>query len=259
MPDPHATIALGDGIITVTIDRQEKHNAISRQVTETLWEAARALADRDDLRVMLITAVGRYFTAGIDLAASQETFDVSGRAAPDIAYRRSYREHHLLYDEFESIEKPIVLVAQGRCLGAGVEMAASCDFRLASTEASFALPEVQLGVIAGSGGTSRITRLVGPHWGKWLAMAGQEVDAERALMMGLVHEVFPPEALLSGATDFARRLIEIPTECLGLAKLAVDLSADVDRTSQRHIERIANTNLVSSEEFRRRTERFTQR
>ena len=101
---------------------------------------------------------------------------------PRSGRRRKYRQrHHVLHDEMESIEKPIILAAQGPCLGLGLEMAASCDFRFCTPQAHFGLPEVgRLGVIAGSGGISRVTRLVGPHWSKWISMAGKNVDADTA-------------------------------------------------------------------------------
>jgi enoyl-CoA hydratase len=152
-------------------------------MTEALWQATRALRDRDDLRVLVIRAEGEYFTAGIDLGAVPG--EVGGaRPESDIRYRRLYRDHHLLYDEMEAVEKPVILAAQGPCLGAGVEMAVSCDFRFAAQSARFQLPEIGLGVIPGSGGTGRLTRLLGPHWAKWMAMAGRSLTAEQALAVG---------------------------------------------------------------------------
>jgi enoyl-CoA hydratase/carnithine racemase len=251
----HASVSEDGGIITVTIDRQAKRNAISPEVTRVLWEATRALASRPDLQVLVITAVGPYFTAGIDLGAVPGERD-GERIQPGLDYRRTFREHHLLYDEFEALEKPIILAAQGHCFGAGVEMAASCDFRFAAEGVTFWLPEIGLGVLPASGGTSRLTRLVGPHWGKWMAMAGRKVDADQARAIGLVHDVFPPEELHEKVDAFARELCDIPADALGMAKLAVDMAADVDRTSARHIERFTNTVLTDTEEWRARTARF---
>jgi enoyl-CoA hydratase/carnithine racemase len=263
MADKHATISEDNGIITVTFDRQEKLNAISPQITATLWEAANALADRDDLRCMVIAAKGRYFTAGIDLAAatgSRPGNPETQHLHPGWNFRRNYRTHHLLYDEFEAIEKPIIMAVQGTCLGAGVEMAMSCDLRFCTPRAEFAVPEVNLGVLAGSGGTSRLTRLVGVSWGKYLAMAGARVKAERALMMGLVNDIFPEETFLEDVYAFCRKMMDIPAETLGLAKLTIDIFADVqDRTVQRHIDRMANTGLANSEENLKRTARFKKR
>jgi enoyl-CoA hydratase len=256
----HATIEDDDGILTVTFDRQDKLNAISPQMTAVLWEAVDRMAHRDDLRCMVITAKGRYFTAGIDLKAGAGNDPGNPETEHLHAgwnYRRNYRSHHLLYDEFENLEKPVIMAVQGTCLGAGVEMSASCDFRFASSEASFGVPEVRLGVIAGSGGTTRLTRLIGPHWGKWMAMADQRVDARKAELIGLVHEVCEPDALMPRVYAFCRDVMTIPAEVLGLAKLVTDIAADVpDRTVQRHVDRITNTTLVSSDEYRERTARF---
>jgi enoyl-CoA hydratase len=255
----HATISEADGIITVTMDRQNKLNAISPQMTATYWEAIAALADRDDLRCLVITAKGKYFTAGIDLAASvgnRPGNPETRHLHPGWNYRRNYRSHHLLYDEFENTEKPIILAVQGICLGAGLEMAMSCDFRFATPRAEFALPEVDLGTIPGSGGLSRLTHLVGPAWGKWLAMAGMRMGAEQAKQIGLVHDVFAEETFLDDVYAFCRRIMTIPAETLGMAKLGVDMAAEVDRGTQRHIDRLVNTSLDNSEENLRRTGRF---
>lgn len=241
-----------DGILTVVLDRDAKLNAIDPGMTEVLWEAVRAVADRPELRALVITAVGRYFTAGIDLRApSPATSARDGRE-----FRALYRRHHLLYDELEALEKPVVLAAQGPCLGAGLEMACSTDLRFTVPGAHFALPEVSIGTIAGSGGTSRLTRLVGPSWAKWIAMAGQPVDAERALAIGLVQEILPAEGFHEAVHERVRSITALPPQALGTAKLAIDLVADVDRGTARHIERLANTHLVFGEEFAHATRRW---
>ena len=255
---PHATITEDDGIITVTTDRQGKLNAISPQVTEAYWEAVTRLEDRDDLRCMVITAKGKYFTAGLDLSGpggnrpgNPETMHLH----PGWNFRRNYRSHHLLYDEFEAVEKPVVLAINGICLGAGVEMGGSCDFRFCTPEAEFGVPEVRLGAIAGSGGTSRLTRIVGPAWAKYMAMAGMRVNAERALAIGLVQDVFPAETFMDDVYAFCRSMMEISPEVLGIAKLAVDMYTDVqDRTVQRHIDRALVG--LTFDEFAKSMERF---
>lgn len=262
MDAPHGRITYDHpGVITVTIDREAKRNAISPQMTELYWQAARELADRDDLRVMVLTAVGSFFTAGIDIAAESSG---SQRGDPQTrhlhagwAYRRGYRDHHLLYDEFEAIEKPIILAAQGTILGAGVEMSTSCDFRFCTPRAEWGVPEINLGVIAGSGGSSRLNRLIGPHWTKWMAMANMRVGAEQAKTIGLVHDVFPEATFMADVYAFCDQLIGLPTEALGLAKQAIDLAADIsDRNAQRYLDRLTNTSLVGSPENERRTARF---
>jgi enoyl-CoA hydratase len=255
-----APITDSEGILTITFHREEKLNAITPEMTEALWTAVRMLSTRDDLRCLVITGTGRYFTAGMDLSTevgsspgNPETQDQH----PGWNFRRNYRTHHLLYDEMESVEKPIIIAFQGIALGAGVEMAGSVDFRFCVPDATFGVPEVKLGVMAGSGGTSRLTRLVGPAWAKWMAMAGMRVDAQRALAIGLVHDIFPAETFLDDVYDFCRGLIKLSPEVLGVTKLAIDMYVDTDRTAQRHIDRLLVTGLVQSGDFDKARERFS--
>jgi enoyl-CoA hydratase/carnithine racemase len=256
----HAPITEQDGILTVTLNRVDKHNAITPEMTAALWEALELLSMRDDLRCLVITGTGKYFTAGMDLStqvgSSPGNPETEGQH-PGWNFRRNYRSHHLLYDEIESIEKPVIIAWQGIALGAGVEMAVSCDFRFCTPQAQMGLPEVNIGVIAGSGGTSRLTRIVGPAWAKYIAMAGMRIDADRALAIGLVHDIFPAETFLDDVYAFCRKLIAISPDVLGVAKLAIDMYADVDRTTQRHIDRIAVHGLVQSGEFDKARERFS--
>lgn len=249
------------GIITVTIDRGERCNAITPAITQAFWDALNALMDRDDLRCLVITARGKYFTSGIDLqfgAGSRPANPETAHLHPGWSYRRNYRSHHALYDEMEAVEKPIIMAAQGIVLGGGVEMAVSCDFRFCTPRAEWGVPEIHLGALAGSGGTSRLTRLIGPHWAKWMAMAGQRITAEQALHIGLVHRVIPEDEFLDEVYAFCRDLIAIRAEALGLAKIVVDIAADVqDRTVQRHVDRITNSLLSNgSPEIMARTARF---
>ncbi|MCU1481295.1 MAG: acyl-CoA hydratase [Subtercola sp.] len=254
-PPSHALVAEADSILTVTLNRPDKLNAISPEITAVLWQAVRAVAERDDLRALVITGTGRFFTAGIDLAAPS----AATRAEVGSQFRRLYREHHLLYDEIEALEKPVFLAAQGPCLGAGLEMAASCDFRIASDTAYFQLPEVALATIAGSGGISRVTRLVGVHWAKWIAMANRKVSAAQALQIGLVHEVFAVDGFHDRVHELVIDIIKLPREALGASKLAIDMVAETDRATARNIERVMNTTLIFSDEFAQATERFTSK
>ena len=256
----HTHRAVDSGVLTLTFTRDEKLNALSAEMMEALRVAIDDLEERADLRVLVIAAEGRYFSAGIDIAAIDlGEASASGEAASGIEFRRFYRRRHALYDRIEQIEKPVVLAVQGPCRGIAVEFGVSCDFRLCSPEASFALPEVaNLSVIPGSGGISRLTRLVGPHWARWMALAGCTVTAERALMIGLVHEIFPAVDFQREVQSFAQRLASLPPEAVGLAKLTIDAAAAVDRGTARDVDRIANTILVSSAEHQARIDAFNR-
>ncbi len=259
----HVTRTDVDGVVTVTFHRHDKLNAITGRMLDVLRQAAEDLAERDDLRVLVITGEGRYFTSGLDITELQG--DV-GRGTDGVVrgstMRRQYRAQaqHDFYDFLESIEKPIVLAAQGSCMGIGIELGASCDFRLAADTAVFALPEVpNLAVIPGSGGVSRLTRLVGPHWAKWLAMAGETVDAQTALTIGFVHAVYPAAEFAERTQAFAARLAGYPREALGLAKLAIDTAASTDRRGARDVDRLVQTMLFAGDEHRAKVDAFVNR
>jgi enoyl-CoA hydratase/carnithine racemase len=258
MSTSHARLDRHGATLVLTFTRPEKRNAISNEMLGLLADAIRTLAVEQEVRALVITGEGPYFTAGVDLAGGMAQQMAQPTSTPGRHFRSVHREIHSLLDEFENIEKPIILAAQGPCLGLGVEIATSCDFRFASAAATFSLPEINIGVIAGSGGTGRLVRLIGPHWTKWLGMAGRTFDAETALRVGLVHEVYPVETFLADVLKFADDLNALPAEAVGVAKLAIDAAVDSDRTTQRHLERLACTTLFGSPEFLERTARFTQ-
>jgi len=242
------------GVITVTFTRDEKLNAVSEAMLDGLRLAANDLDHDPAQRVLLITAEGRYFTAGVDIG------ELSGSSASGVALRSNYRKLHTLFDYFETIEKPVILAAQGPCLGIGVEMASSCDFRFGASSAHFGLPElVNLAVLPGSGGISRLTRLVGPHWSRWLALACENIDAAQALQIGFLHKVIPDDEFHTEVANFAHRLVQLSAEALGSGKLAIDAAADGDRVTARNVDRLVNTQLIQSAEHQARVAEFTSR
>ncbi len=231
-----------DGILVLSLNRPAKRNAMSIAMREVIADAVDELRDNDALRLLLIRSSGPFFTSGIDINEHRQRFPPT-RGMQE--FRRDYRRNiHSIFDEMESVEKPVVMAINGPCLGLGVEMAGAVDFRLASSEASFGLPEVDLGMIAGSGGTSRIVRLCGVGWAKWLGMAGEQMDAQTALAAGLVQAVWPQEEFEQRVWEFCQRLAGKPADAVGVAKLAIDLCRDLDRAGGRNVERLANTPLV---------------
>jgi enoyl-CoA hydratase len=243
-----------DGVLTLTFTRDRKLNSVTDAMLDVMREAVRDLGDDESIRTLIITAEGRYFTAGKDIG------EMGPQSPSGVALRRNYRRLHELFDEMERLEKPVILAAQGPCLGIGVEMASSCDFRFASERATFGLPEVpNLAVLPGSGGVSRFTRIVGPHWGRWLAMAGENVTAEHAFTMGFVHRVLPDEGFHDAVQTWARKLIGNSAEALGLAKIAIEAAVDSDRRTARHIDRIANTQLLQTQQHLDKIAAFNSR
>jgi enoyl-CoA hydratase len=248
MTESSTHLEIRDGALRLTLSRPEKLNAIDGPMEDALRAAIENLERREDLRALLIRATGRYFSSGFELSNRVTRMtELEG-----VEYRREYRRMHEIFDALERCEKPSIAAIQGPCMGGALELALSCDFRIATEAAVFRLPETGLGVIPGSGGISRLTRTVGPSWARWLALGGQSVDADRALVIGLVHEVTPVEELDARADALLEDLVAIPGNTAGLAKLAVDTCERVDRATSRDVELIVNSLLVPSEEYARR-------
>jgi enoyl-CoA hydratase/carnithine racemase len=244
-----------DGVFEVTFNRPEKYNAISDGMLEALRAAIDTFGSRRDLRVLLLRAVGKYFSAGVEISPDISP-DVDGTLDGRAWYRRKF---HALFDEFEAVEKTIVAAHQGPCLGGGLELSLSCDFRLAAASARYGLPEIDIGALPGSGGVSRLTRIVGPHWTRWLVMAGEQVSAEEAQRIGFVHAVYPDEEFETRVQAFCSKMARQPYEVLGLAKLSIELAVDLDRAQARNVERISNSILFTGAEHKALVQAFMER
>ena len=246
---PHLLTETVDGVLIATLNRPDKLNALSAE-TMALFDAAVAQF-RDDpaLRVMLIRATGRYFCSGADMRGGKPNEQARTPTGIRENMRTGLNGMHRIYDEMEHIEKPIVMAIHAPCVGGGLEMALSCDFRLVSESASFSFPEGLFGVLPSSNGVSRLSRICGPHWARWLIMANKGADARKAEIMGLAHEIYPDEGFHDAALDFCRHLTKNDAQQMGAAKIAIDLCAEVGRDSARHVERMANRALMLNPDY----------
>ncbi|TDW68324.1 enoyl-CoA hydratase/carnithine racemase [Novosphingobium sp. PhB55] len=258
---PHLLTEDVDGILIATLNRPDKLNAISRQMMDLLTEAVLRFRETPELKVMLIRSAGRYFSSGADLRGGNQNI-VSPVSTGGSA--RGIRENHRLnlnnmqqlWDEIEHIEKPFVVAHHAMCVGGGLEMSLSCDFRLAAKSAAYGFPEGLFGVLPASGGVSRLTRICGPHWARWLIMANKPSPADMALTMGLVHQVYEDETFEADVMEFCHHLARQNPEQMGAAKVAIELSAEVGRDSARHIERMANSALMLNPDYIRGMEEY---
>lgn len=237
-------------VFHVTLNRPEKLNAINGAVSTGLRAATAEFAADPALRVMVLRGAGSYFCAGADI--NSDLFPdpaLSGQSAFRDWYGTSATSLHPLCDRWESLPKPIVAAHNGPVFGGGMELSLSCDFRLASTEAVYALPETALGGLPGSGGISRLTRIVGPHWARWFIMATERMGADQALAVGLVHAVYPAAEFDARVDAFCQRLATQPPEAVAAGKLAIELAADLGRDAARNVERLAVGSLVMGQEY----------
>ena len=240
-----------DGVLVATLNRPDKLNALDMATMDLLTEAVLRFRDSETLKVMLIRASGRYFSAGADLKGGQRKISPTKQTATGIRenHRLNLNNMQQLWDEMEHIEKPIVCAIHATCVGGGLEMALSCDFRLAAGGAAFSFPEGLFGVLPASNGVSRLTRICGPHWARWLIMGNQKADAQKALIMGLVHDVLPDEGFEEALLDFCRHLTKNNAQQMGAAKIAIELANEVGPGMGRHVERMANSALMLNPEY----------
>ena len=250
--NPHLLVEEDGGILICTLNRPDKLNALTDETMALLEEAALRLRDTDALKVMLIRATGRYFCSGADLKEDSKTGG-SPRKYTATCIRENHRTRNRgmqrLWDEMEHIEKPIVVAHHAMCVGGGLEMSLSCDFRLAAKSAGYAFPEGLMGVLPASNGVSRLARMCGPHWARWLVMANKPVSADMAYTMGLVHQVFEDDVFEAEVMDFCRHLTKQNPEQMGAAKIAIEMCTDLGREQGRHVERMANSALMLNPDY----------
>jgi enoyl-CoA hydratase/carnithine racemase len=248
---PHLLVNEDGPILIATLNRPEKLNALSKQLLELFEAALHRFRDTPTLKVMLIRATGRYFCAGADLFDNSESDSAPKKTGSAVREMHRLRTHgmHRIYDEMEHIEKPLVVAHQATCVGGGLEMSLSCDFRLAAKSAYYSFPEGLFGVLPASNGVSRLTRICGTHWARYLIMANMRVDAGKAMIMGLVHDVFPDETFEEDVMKFCRHLAKQNGEQMGTAKLAIEMCRDVGLDQARHVERMANSALMLSPDY----------
>ena len=204
-----------DGIAYVTLNRPEVLNARNRRMREELIDAVTAIRADPEVRVVILTGAGeRSFSAGRDLKeAAQEKVGV-------VAARQAKMEISDT-EMIARLNKPVIAAINGFALGGGCELALACDIRVAVEGAKVGLPEVSRGMIPGSGGTQRLSRVVGLGKALELILTGSVIDAEEACRIGLVNKVVPRDGLMAAAEEYAQAIATKAPVAVVLAKEAV--------------------------------------
>ncbi len=192
--------ALEDGILTITINRPDKLNALNKNVLEELDEAMESVYNDDKIKAVIITGSGeKAFVAGADIAEFTSVKDDEGTSLA--------KKGQGIFFKIENCPKPVIAAVNGFALGGGCELAMACHFRLASTNAKFGQPEVNLGLIPGYGGTQRLTILVGKGKSMEMMMTGAMISADEAKIYGLVNYVESPENLLAKTKELVNTIL----------------------------------------------------
>ncbi|HET8881680.1 MAG TPA: enoyl-CoA hydratase/isomerase family protein [Solimonas sp.] len=255
---PHLLSEEDGAVLIVTLNRPDKLNAITGSMMSLFEAALHHFRDTPSLKVMLIRSTGRYFCSGADMRGPDQGGPARTGAAIREKHRRGLHGMHRIYDEMEHVEKPIVVAHHAMCVGGGLEMSLSCDFRLAAKSAAYSFPEGKFGVLPASNGVSRLARIVGTHWARYLIMANLPADADKALIMGLVHEVYPDETFADDVMKFCRHLAGQNGEQMGTAKIAIELAHDVGLAQARQVERMANSVLMLNPDYLAGIERYVK-
>ncbi|MDO3376879.1 enoyl-CoA hydratase-related protein [Geoalkalibacter halelectricus] len=210
-----------EGIATLTINRPEVLNALNAELVESLRRHLAILDSDPRARVIILTGAGeKAFIAGADIGAMRDLDPLAARETALLAQE--------FLNDIERCAKPVIAAVNGYALGGGCELALACDLRVASENASFGQPEINLGIIPGWAGTQRLPRLVGKGRALEMILTGERIDAREAWRIGLVNRVVAPGELMDEARKLALRIAEKSQVAVRLAKEAVINGLEMD-------------------------------
>jgi len=208
-------------IYLLTVNRPKSLNALNAETLDEIAAAVAEVGKDSGARALLVTGAGdKAFVAGADISQMQD-FDSAQAQAFSERGNRTFRA-------FELLPVPAVALVNGYALGGGCELAMACDWIVASDRAQFGQPEVNLGVVAGFGGTQRLTRLVGRAMAMDLLVTGRLIKADEALRIGLVNQVVAPEQLRDKGLEIARMIASKGPVAVRLTKQIVQRGQDLD-------------------------------
>ncbi|MFI5451571.1 enoyl-CoA hydratase/isomerase family protein [Pedobacter sp. UC225_61] len=189
-----------ENIFYITINREQKLNALNKEVLMELADAINFATHSDEVRGVLLTGAGeKAFVAGADISEFQNYNVEEGKELAKVGQTN-------VFDAIENCPKPVVAAINGFALGGGLELAMACHIRIASENAKLGLPEVTLGLIPGYGGTQRLTQLVGKGRAIEMITTADMITAEKAYRIGLVNEVVPQAELISKAEEILNKI-----------------------------------------------------
>jgi enoyl-CoA hydratase len=223
------------GVASITLDRPEARNALDGAMCEDLRRAAMAAAADEKVKMVLVRGAGPVFCAGADLKERQ------GKTADDIRARRikGFAAYHAL----ESLPMPAIAIVHGAALGSGVEIAAACDFIVATPDAVFGTPEVLRGTV---GATQRLPRVLGKRLAKDLMFTGRRLTAEEARAAGFVSRVVQPADLENTLKEIQEVIVKASPEAMRYAKQCIDRGIELDPRGALGLELMAIEDQLAS-------------
>jgi len=210
-----------EDIAILTFNRPQALNALSSEVNLKLIELLEKSEKDNEVKVIILTGAGnKSFVAGGDI---MEMVDKDAIGAREYALQAKRA-----VDKIYNFTKPIIAAINGICLGGGLEYAMACDFRIASENAKFGQPEINIGIMPGSGGTQRLPRLIGMGNAKELIYSGSMIDAEKAQELRLINHVFPQDSLMNEVINLAKKIASKSPVALKLIKSVMNKGTEID-------------------------------
>jgi enoyl-CoA hydratase len=230
-----------DAVALLTLDRPDQLNALSSRMLSALRARIAEVAADTAVRAVVLTGAGRAFAAGADIAEMQRMTALEAEAFSRLG--------HETFGALEALAPPVIAAVNGFALGGGLELALACDWIYAARRARLGQPEVNLGLLPGFGGTSRLPRRVGPGWARELVLTGEPIGTDVAERIGLVNRVFEDEAaLLEGALAAGRTLAKKGPLAVTRAKRVLLEGQDADVRVAHALEQQAFSALFGSQD-----------
>ena len=205
-----------DAVAVISLNNQGKMNSLDWQMLEDIEKIQNAIEEDTSIKAIVIKGKGKHFSAGVNVETLKAT---------DAQYMlRKLEWIQRVWSRWQELPVPVIAAIHGACIGGAVEMVLACDIRIAADNAFFRLPEVGFGLSPDMGGTTRLTKLVGPGQAKRIIMGNEEIRAEEALRIGLVEIVVEPKDLEDRAMNLAKKMSEMPPIGMRWAKKGINLA-----------------------------------
>jgi enoyl-CoA hydratase len=253
MPFEDIIVAVESPIGIITFNRTNVLNALRTKLLRELSAALNEMAHDESVRAIVITGAGeKAFAAGADIS-ELNALSAAGEG------RAQARSGQALTRQIERLNKPVIMAVNGFALGGGCEIAMAGDIIVASENAKFGQPEVNLGLIPGYGGTARTTRRVGKGMALYLCLTGEIIDAREALRIGLVQRVVPPAELLSEAKRIAATIASKAPLAVAACKRTINNGAHLSIDDALELEALEFGTLVDTDDIKEGTGAFLEK
>lgn len=248
----YITYEKGEGIATITLNRPEALNAFSKELTAEVLQAIEDIKTDETIHVVVLTGAGeKAFSAGADIKAMKGMNALKARELSLMGEK--------LCLAFENLEKPVIAAINGYALGGGLEVAMSCDLRIASENARMGQTEINIGLIPGWGGTQRLTRLIGATKAKELIYTGKLIDAKTAEQLGIVNMTAPADKFKETVKQFATELAQKAPVALKVAKALINKGSEISLDAALALEREGFGVVASTEDLQEGVSAFTEK